>query len=488
MMYSREKALAFPWVVALLGLGLRVSNLGGIPLWADEAFTWYWSHQLAQGDWDWLWTIDFNPPLYYLAQVPAHHLVWWGISPEIAARIPSLLFEMGFVWWAWRGIRAARIPHGTLWIALWALSPAAIEGARTGRGYTLFLWLSAIAWTSLSTTLQERSLKSRGWLWVGLTGAIYTHYYGFFLMGAMALRILFSTKKGRFKHLLVLLGPPLLAFLPWLPHLLTQMGRGNEMIQRLSLSRIPRGFASLFTGQVLFLESKGVGAWELAVLLFGGGMGLWLAFRGMRALGKAGQSMGWEAIALPTFALGMSLLGLNVWEEYWFLAGLPALLWLVVGGLNTLPQPTQRPAGLLLVVWIALQSLHIPHYVHQDWGIAAERTSQASKMGIPVIANIPFDVEPLVVAMDWDIPPRMRVENVRQERDEIARLPGTRDKLTTYCRYLPPHLEGDLYLVGSFDPLPKGGLLEGFDACPHLSLVEEWLGRRVFVRKYTAVR
>ena len=85
-------------VILLLALILRLISLNQ-SLWLDEAIEW-WAvksfglKELLTG----YMAGDFNPP--------GHHLLMWfwvrvfGDS-EVALRMPSVLFGVGIVWWAY---------------------------------------------------------------------------------------------------------------------------------------------------------------------------------------------------------------------------------------------------------------------------------------------------------------------------------------------------------------------------------------------------
>lgn len=477
---------ALPWLALAVGLALRVAGLWR-PLWADEAFTWHWT-RLPVAEWSWLWEIDFNPPLFYLLQRPFHLLEGLGVPGPAAARLLPLLLEAGFLWWAWGAIKRARLPHGALWLSLWAVAPAAVEAAGVGRGYTLLLWLAAVAWTALDALLANPlDRRARWWLAGALALALLTHYYAFFLLAALALR---AARAGQARRLLPWLGPGLVPFLAWAPAFWIQLSRGNEMIQPLLPARVARGLASLLSGQVVFLESPGLGARALGVLALTAALGGVLALVGWRALGRQGGRLCWEALCLPLFALAVSVTGLQVWEEYWLLPALPALLWLAVAGVAAVRPALRRPAALGLFAGLLLASVRVPAYVHQDWEGAVAWVWEQGGRGHEMVANIPFDVEALAEAEANLLGegPGESAQRARQSRQARAWLAGgagmAPPRAAQLCRRLTPSRR--IYLVGSYDPEPLGGMLAALDGCGLLERRGEWRGRRVFVVAYGA--
>lgn len=480
----------------LLGLALRTIAMGGRPLWADEAFTWYWT-RLPLGEWSWLWEIDFNPPLYYLWVKPFHLLEGLGLEASVAARVPPLVLEIGFLAWAWGAIRRSALPQGGLWLALWAVAPAAVEGAGVGRGYTMLVWLAAIAWTALERRLADPGDRLAGWWLTGsLALALYTHYYAFFLVLAMALRV---ARAGEWRRLVAWFAPPLLLFLPWLPKFVVQVSRGNEMIQPLALTRIPRGLAAMLSGQVVFLGSPGLGATEVVVLLATAALGGWLAWRGVRALRARGARLAWEALCLPAVALAVSMAGLQVWEEYWFLPGLAPLLWLVVAGVGSLAPSWRRAAAMGLFLGMLGASAFVPAYVHQEWdravrkvpmfrgGPASGWTFEGGEPAVPtgretiywVLPNIEFDTESIWEAMRQAGHPFSGAWRPKEARRVLAAIEEMDDART--CKLLGGDSGMEWWVVGSHDPVPAGGVRERLEQCPGVRLESVWVGQRVFV-------
>jgi len=463
-----------------VGIFLRTFKLGENPLWADEAFTQYWSKSIIEGEWKWLWEIDFNPPLYYIAQSPFSYFLSDFFSNEISARIPSLIFEFIFIFLAYKFLKSkTKNNFPQTFLMLWMVSPAAIEAARTGRGYTLLLLFSFLAWrkikrvletTDIKKNMQTTDIKNKIIFMISTTGMLYTHYYGFLILGGLFLYS-FSIKKT--KAFLVSLIPTILLFLPWLPKFLIQLNRGNEMIQDLTPTRIPRGLISIFTGQTIFLENFGMANKDLLLCIF---ITALMSFFVLKSLKKKNKLFIFEALSIPLMAMIFSIFGLEIWEEYWFLPGIPATIILLIKGLEKIPR--RKPNYFYpLVLALSYVSLQISYYSHQEWNIVKGVGNQT------VLANTPFDIYPLKFVLkgrsqkDYQLT-YSHYENEKKYGSIIGKKTCIESQKTGKS----------LFVSGSFDPVPSGGIIENLKECQNLKLIKEKIGRRVFLHEYKNIK
>tara|TARA_B100000029_G_scaffold514167_1_gene615970 strand:+ start:626 stop:2086 length:1461 start_codon:yes stop_codon:yes gene_type:complete len=469
------------YLFLIVGAFLRVFQFGESPLWADEAFTQYWSKSIFEGEWRWLWQIDFNPPLYYIAQSPfSYFSTDLGLQNEISARLPSLIFEFIFIIFAYRFLKLKEnnnIPQ--IFLILWMVSPSAIEAARTGRGYTLLLLFSFIAWRKIEEILKENqkkknektiSAKNKIIFTISATGMLYTHYYGFLILGGL---FLYSVSIKKTKEYLLALIPTILLFIPWLPKFMIQLNRGNEMIQDITLTRIPRGLISIFTGQTIFLENFGMENKDLILCIFVTGI---MSFLLLKSMNKKNKLLMFEAFSIPFLAMLFSFFGLEIWEEYWFLPGIPAIIILIAKSLQKTNKKNQIKFYPLVLV-LSYISLQISYYSHQEWNLAKGTGAKI------IFANTPFDIYPLKF-----------VSEGRNEKDYETTYSYYKNE-RTYGEKIAKKIcdesqknTGNFFISGSFDPVPSGGVIQDLKKCENLKLTEEKIGRRVFVYKYTSVK
>jgi hypothetical protein len=188
---------------------------------------------------------DGSPPLYYLL---LHE--WMRVlgSGEAATRTLSLLFATISVpvsWWA----GAALFDRRTAALAATgaAASPFLTYYAQESRMYSLVVVLSILACASFVLAFlrgQRRHLVLLG-LW--LTLLLYTHTWGVFLTGGMAVAWLLLRREGRVgaRDGALLGGALALAYVPWIPSLLFQAAHtGAPWAERpspLALLGVPGG-------------------------------------------------------------------------------------------------------------------------------------------------------------------------------------------------------------------------------------------------------
>jgi|GEM_PF-3080938 len=463
-----------------VGIFLRVFQFNENPLWADEAFTQYWSRSIIEGEWRWLWQIDFNPPLYYIAQSPFSYLsTELGFQDEISARIPSLIFEFIFILFAYRFLKSKErnnIPQ--IFLMLWMVSPSAIEAARTGRGYTLLLLFSFIAWRKITKILKENqqkkdkeiSVKDKIIFTISTTGMLYTHYYGFLILGGL---FLYSVSIKKTKEYLFAIMPTILLFIPWLPKFMIQLNRGNEMIQDITLTRIPRGLISIFTGQTIFLENFGMENKDFILCIFATGI---MSFLLLKSINKKNKSLIFEAFSIPFLAMLFSFMGLEIWEEYWFLPSIPAIIILIAKSLDKTNKKNQIGFYPLVLV-LSYISLQISYYSHQEWNLVKEDKEKI------IFANTPFDIYPLKFVSenksrkDYELT-YSHYEDEQNYGQKLAK---------KICEESQKNTDS-FFVSGSFDPTPSGGIIQNLKECKNLKITKEKIGRRVFLHEYISVK
>ncbi|GAB4542488.1 MAG: hypothetical protein Kow0063_34520 [Anaerolineae bacterium] len=246
--------LAWPGLV-LLAFALRVYRLPAQSLWYDEGVSWYLTRMSLSHLT--IWTAnDIQPPLYY-------YLLWLWVrlagTGEYALRFLSVCFgtlTIPLLWVTGRRLLGKR----AAWLGAFilALSPLHVYYAQEARMYTLLTFLGLLGsylllrWLKVSSAdlspqracrPAHKSPSGTGlsplrspyaWAYIlTMAGALYTHYFAFFLLAAHMLFVLYhGWRRTRSGHplkpgiwaCLVIPLSILVLYLPWLPFLLSRYG------------------------------------------------------------------------------------------------------------------------------------------------------------------------------------------------------------------------------------------------------------------------
>ena len=239
-MRNRSTLIAVVLIVGtmLLALGLRLYHLNAQSLWYDEGFSVYLS-QKSLGEIASQTAADIQPPLYYFL---LHGWIKLFGNDEPAVRGLSVLFGIltvlliyGVAWQLFH-----RRLAGLLAALLLTISPLHIWYGQEARMYTLLVFLCLLSsYFLLLLASRSRGEKSPGvWgdvlLWLAYTltsiAAVYTHYFALFILAFQATYVLIVWWVQGFRPARLVLGglasgvAIIVAYLPWLPHLLTRYG------------------------------------------------------------------------------------------------------------------------------------------------------------------------------------------------------------------------------------------------------------------------
>jgi len=170
-------------LIVVLGLVLRIYDLGGESLWLDE----FYSVNIAKlGLTDMLRELRFenesNPPLHFIL---LHYFIALFGDSEFAVRLPSALFGTFSILMIYMiGKRLFNRETGLIAALILAVSVFQVNFSQEARGYNLMMFLGLF---SLYSFLRIIDSRHRGYsITYILSSALlmYTHYYGVFVVAA----------------------------------------------------------------------------------------------------------------------------------------------------------------------------------------------------------------------------------------------------------------------------------------------------------------
>jgi len=240
------------WILLLtmLGLFLRLFQLGEWSFWHDEALTVLLARKLTP-ELIRITAADVHPPLYFLV-VKAFMAL--GQS-EFAIRLPSALCGTGSIlalYLLGRDLFDERA--GQVSALIMAISPLQLFYAQEARMYAQLLLLIVFgSWCFI------RALRNDTLLWWGLfilsaALASYTAYFAFPVLFAMGLHVfLIDRQRKHIYHFLLAVGIVALLYLPWIGVLLsqTQAVLGSYWMERPSPLIIFTTLSAFFVGYSL---------------------------------------------------------------------------------------------------------------------------------------------------------------------------------------------------------------------------------------------
>ena len=263
--------------ITLLALGLRLFGLDAQSLWYDEAFSVYLA-RMGLGEITARTAADIQPPLYYYL---LHGWIRLLGDSERALRGLSLLFGVLTVplMYAVAWQLFARLPGtyrrlaGLLAALLVAVSPLHVWYGQEARMYTLLTFLCLLSSYLLLMVIPMTIRGENRWgtlaLWAAYTlaniAALYTHYFAVFILGFQGLYLFLVWWEGGLRPARLILGGlasllvAALAFVPWLPNLVTRYGADlSYWPGRLKFAETLLDLVISFTGGESVFESTGV--------------------------------------------------------------------------------------------------------------------------------------------------------------------------------------------------------------------------------------
>ncbi len=384
---SRHSQANRLWMIVVLCIAWAVfsSALTAESLWLDEVSS-IFNAQLPAPQVVQAAAADTHPPLYYLLLHVTIKILFGdqalsGSPGEFVARLPSaaaaLLSVAVMLPLGKRSLRgvpvgATHLPGivGLMAALLLALSTYERWYAQEARMYAQ-LTLGGI----LSTYLLLRALDQRAWrAWlvyaaVAVAG-LYTHYYflmvllfqNVFVVGWLVVQARRERSASGAMRWLVTQGIILAAFVPWLPTLLTQVGRGEGLWIALAVGR--PGLSDLVYTAKLYTGIPSVGPALLsgAGYLLAGGLGLWGMWQVRRREWRRAVVLASLYFLIPVGTAFLVSQWRPIFAQRYVLLALPGWCLLVALGLGALPSLTLRRLALaalavLMVANVTVQAL-----------------------------------------------------------------------------------------------------------------------------------
>lgn len=361
--FTRGAAVALAAVMCL-ALAVRLLDLGQESLWADEAFTWWWTRQPLAGQWGSNAALEPNPPLYYT-------IAWLSTAllgnDERALRLPSALLGtlgVGAVFLVGRTAGSTRT--GLLAALLTAIAAPHVYFSQEARTYALLSLLGTLAvWGCLvffraatQPGLERRAAISGLALYVAATtGALYAHNTAA-LLPALANLValgwwLAGPRRWAVAGLWVGANLVVLAVWSWwLPTLFHQLGGVDSLhwLEQPSLSWASRDWIRLYG--LRYLPDSKLGQMAPGMLVFG--MALLAC---IRCPGVATLLLGAMVLGVPAALFLAGLVGRPMWVERAIFWPLPLGLTLVAMLVLDLRPAWLRGAALAVVLAITVADL-----------------------------------------------------------------------------------------------------------------------------------
>lgn len=440
-------------LILLLAAALRFYGLGAQSLWNDEGT----SVAVAQRD---VATIaqdaagDIHPPLYYWLLSGWVRLLGTG---EAAVRSLSALLGVALVALTYALGRRLLPGHAALAAAfLSAINPFQIYYSQETRMYMLLAALSAAAVLAMIGFVRRGSWPALLALALLEVAGLYTHYS--FLFMVLVLNLAFALSLWRplpgpdghpLRPVLLWAGfqvAVVLAYLPWLPVALRQVGAWPSPARPALLPALVVTWRWLVFGPT-------ASAWPVAAPLLAAALaasaGAW--FLGMRQADNRGLPTRWPTLlALLWLGLPVGLMFiLGLYREAYLkflLVTAPAVSLLLAAGLTIVPRrasPTpsrllrlaQLAAALLILVgtFLSLRAYYAdPAFARDDYRAIAAYVQAAGRPGDAVLLNAPGQAEVFGYYYHGDLPvyslPESRPLDEAATDEALAELarPGSR--------------------------------------------------------------
>lgn len=214
----------------------RLWQLTDACLWFDEIFSVHAAEMSWSGMWSFVAQDLVHPPLFF-----ALLKIWIGIGGDglLWLRLfPVLFAALGLVPFIYLA-RELKLDRSAIAIAvaLLAVNGTLIKYSQTLRMYSLLMFL-----TLTSIWLFARYFnRGKSWIWLVVVNVllVYTHYFGWLVVGGEFLTILLF-QRIKIGRAAVMAGITAAAFVPWLITILNREQLGSDLAQNISWQARPR--------------------------------------------------------------------------------------------------------------------------------------------------------------------------------------------------------------------------------------------------------
>ncbi|MBT4935424.1 hypothetical protein HOL21_03540 [Candidatus Woesearchaeota archaeon] len=230
---SHTKVMFLLILVVVIGLFLRVNDLGSESIWVDEAFTYHYTTLSYEELFDILITNDVHPPGFYI--IENSFVSVFGTS-EFSLRFVPMFFGVISVIMMFFFVREMfGFKEGILGALFFSLSSVLIYYSQEAKMYSMFMFFFLFSLYFFVTLLKDSSFRNVGFLILGNTALLCTHVLGYLVIVAEIFVYLvvyyvnkvhglkwFGCTASIRKLLLLILGMFML-YLPWIPFVYVQV-------------------------------------------------------------------------------------------------------------------------------------------------------------------------------------------------------------------------------------------------------------------------
>lgn len=377
--------LAGALLIMIIGLVLRLWNLGSASLWTDEVLTAIRAQAPFRESLKSIMSAGNQTPIYFLS------LRLFPNSTEALLRLPSaLLGLLGVALIMAATLRLYRNPEMALWAgALLAVNPFHVWLSRTARPYSLVFVLSlGIAFIFLHMVRGERSRLWWSIFTVSSTIAYITHFTTVGLLGAQAMIFAFNWRAHShwFRRWLAAQAIAAVPVLTWTYLALHDPPPvASYWIPRPALRDIPLTFWNMTLGY------DGVFGWVMVPGLLIATLGLLLGLGyalSDRQRDERNFFWLWLIVGPLAFTFLLSTLIVSIYVDRYFMVMLPALLLLMIQAWARFSPRLWRAAlGVILVtcLYTVLFSFVEGSYHRDDWRDAAAYVAERAEDGDAIV-------------------------------------------------------------------------------------------------------
>jgi uncharacterized membrane protein len=237
--FSNSASIVIFALIVTLLTGARLWGLTATCLWFDEVF----SVHAAKHEWTELFRFVaadiIHPPLFYVLLkvwigIGGESLLWLRLFPFVT----SIVVIVPFLFLC-RELRLARMETG-LALLLISVNGYLIKYAQEVRMYTLLLFFTVCSlWLFIKFFNANPDRKHLGFLSAINLLLIYTHYYGWLIVAAQLVFLIFWARR-RLTDFLISVAVLLLCFSPWVYAVTQASGTGKGLAQNIGWVARPR--------------------------------------------------------------------------------------------------------------------------------------------------------------------------------------------------------------------------------------------------------